>query len=199
MVPDAMALAACRTLYSQLHQRDRGAEGEDHGRCGRRRGALIPGDGLIMVAEIQTDLPLAHRIHEQSYDCEHGQGRHPCGVLQPHGTERGGILAPATARFHRDMLCLLRLEPLDIRTRFCPQGGGQARPPLRVLRGEPGLWGHTEARAGLNLGGRGLRRTASPVPLVGGADGFPMIVEPMRAPGTRRAAPPSLPTGLPSR
>src|SRR5215831_741372 len=91
MVPDSMDLAACRTLHSKLHQRYRGEEGEDHGCCGRSRGAFIPRDVLIMVAEIQADLPLDHRIHEQPHDREHGQGRNPFGFLQPHGTDGGGI------------------------------------------------------------------------------------------------------------
>ena len=65
---------------------------------------------------------------------------------------------------------------------------------MRVLRGKQSLWVHTEAIADLHLGGLGLRRTASPRPLFGGADGFHMIVENMIAPEARRAAPPSLPT-----
>src|SRR5262250_493497 len=65
---------------------------------------------------------------------------------------------------------------------------------MRVLSGEQGLWVHMEAIADLNLGGLGLRRTASPRPLFGGADCFHMIVENMVAPEARRAAPPSLPT-----
>src|SRR5215470_954558 len=65
---------------------------------------------------------------------------------------------------------------------------------MRVFRGEQGLWVHMEAIADLNLGSLGLRRTASPRPLFGGADGFHLIVEPMRAPEARCAAPPSLPT-----
>jgi len=52
MVLDSMDLAACRILHSKLHQRYRGEEGEDHGRCGRSRWAFIPGDLLSMVAEI---------------------------------------------------------------------------------------------------------------------------------------------------
>jgi hypothetical protein len=51
MVLDAMDLAACCIPHSKLHQRYRGKEGEDHGRCGRRRWAFIPGDLLSMVAE----------------------------------------------------------------------------------------------------------------------------------------------------
>src|SRR5262245_7346716 len=41
MVLDAMALVAGRLPHRQWHQRDRGQEGEDHGRGGRRREAFI--------------------------------------------------------------------------------------------------------------------------------------------------------------
>jgi hypothetical protein len=118
MVPDAMDLAARRLLHSTLPQRYRGEEGADHGRCGWSRGAFLPGAVLSRVAEIQADLPLAHRIHEPPHDREHGPGRHPCGFLQAPGTERGGMLAPAQARCHRALGFLIRLEPLDIRPRF---------------------------------------------------------------------------------
>lgn len=180
--------------HSQLHQRYRGKEGEDHGRCGRSRWAFLPGDVLIMVAEMQADLPLDHSIHEQPHDREHSQGRKPCGFLQPHGTDRGRVLDPAKARFHRDMLFLIRLEHLDIRTLLGPQCGGQDRPPMCLLSGKQGLWVHDQAIADLNLGNLGLRRTASPRPLFGSADCFHMIVEHMRAPEARRTAPPSRPT-----
>jgi hypothetical protein len=116
MVLDAMDLAACYIPHSKLPQRYRGKEGEDHGRGGRSRWAFMPRDLLLMVAEIQADLPLDYRIHEQPYHREHGQGRNPCGFLQPHGTNRSRILDPAKAWFHRDMLFLIRLEHLDIRT-----------------------------------------------------------------------------------
>ena len=116
MILDAMDLAAYRIPHSKLHQRYRGEEGEDHGRCGRSRGAFIPGDVLIMVAEIQADLPLDHSLPEQPHHCKHSQGRNPFGLLQPHGPDRGGILDPAKTRFHRAMVFLIRLEHLDIRT-----------------------------------------------------------------------------------
>ena len=62
-----------------------------------------------------------------------------------------------------------------------------------ILRESQSLWMHDEAIADLHLGGFRLRRTASTRPLFGRADRFHTIVERMRAPGTRRAAPPSLP------
>jgi hypothetical protein len=67
MVLDAMALEACRLIHDKLHQHHRGKEGEDYGRCRRGRWPFIPGDLLVMVAEIQADLPLDHGIHEQPY------------------------------------------------------------------------------------------------------------------------------------
>ena len=165
---DSMDLAACRILHSTWHQRDRGKEGADHGCCGRSREAFIAGALLIMVAEIQADLPLDHRIHAQPHHSQHGPGRNPFGVLQPHGTDGGGSLDPATTRFHRDMVFLIRLEPLDIRPLLSPQGGGQDGPPLRVFRGAQGLWAHDQAIADLHLGDLGLRRPAAPRPLFGG-------------------------------
>jgi hypothetical protein len=67
MVLDAMALEACRLIHDKLHQHHRGNEGEDDGRWRRGRWPCIPGDVLVMVAEIQADLPLDHGIHEQPY------------------------------------------------------------------------------------------------------------------------------------
>jgi len=62
-----------------------------------------------------------------------------------------------------------------------------------ILRESQSLWRHDEAIADRRLGGCSLRWTASTRPLFGRADRFHTIVERMRAPGTRRAAPPSLP------
>ena len=73
-------------------------------------------DVLGMVVEIQSDLPLDHGIHEQSHHREHGQGRNPFGFLQPYWGDSCWILDPAKARFHRDILLLIGLEYLGIRT-----------------------------------------------------------------------------------
>jgi hypothetical protein len=80
-VLDAMHLEAGRIVHSEVDECHWRTEGEDHGRCGRSRGAFLPRDVLIMVAEIQADLPLDHRLHEQPHDREQGQGRNPCGFL----------------------------------------------------------------------------------------------------------------------
>ena len=104
------------------------------------------------------------------------------------------MLEPAKARFHGDMLLLIRLEHLGIRTHLWPYSGGQDGPPVRVLGRDQGLWGHDQAIADLDLGCLRLRRTASTRPLFGGADRVHLLVESMIAPKARLAAPPSLPS-----
>jgi hypothetical protein len=81
MVLDTMALEARRILHDQLHQHHRSKEGEDYGRCRRGRWPLIPGDLVMMVAEIQADLSLDHRLYEQAYHREHRQGGNPFRFL----------------------------------------------------------------------------------------------------------------------
>ena len=102
MALDALDLAAGCISHGTLHQPHRGKEGEAHGRGGRGRGPFIPGDVLVMGVERQSDLPLDHGIPEHPHHREHGQGRDPCGFLQPHRTDGGGMLDPTKARFHRD-------------------------------------------------------------------------------------------------
>jgi hypothetical protein len=72
-------------------------------------------------------------------------------------------------------LCLLRLEHLGIRTPFWRQRGGQARPPVPILGGDQGLWGHAEAIANLDLRCLRLRRTAAPCPFLGNTACFSPI------------------------
>src|SRR5262247_1976315 len=194
MVLDSMDLMACRLPHSKLHQRYRGKESKDHGCCGRRRGAFIPGDVLSMVAEIQADLPLDDRIHEQPYHREHGQGRNPCGFLQPYRTDGGGLLDPAKARFHGAMLFLIGLEQLGIRTPFWPHRGREDGPPVRVLRGHQGLWVYPEAIADLDLRDLRLRRTTSPRPRLRHTDRVDLVAQAMVPPRPRLASTPSRPT-----
>ena len=161
IVLDAMDLEAGRPVHGEVHEQHWRTAGTPHG--GRRwsRQAFMAGDVLGMLAAREPDLPLPHRLHQQPHDRAHGQRRNPCGFLQPHRADRRGMRAPAPARFHRDMVFLICLEPRGIRTDCWPHGGGQDRPPLRILGGSEGLWGHDAARAGLDLGCVGLRRTAS--------------------------------------
>jgi hypothetical protein len=77
-----------------------------------------------MLAEIEPDLPLNNRIHQQAHNGEHGQRRNPFRLLQPHWADGSRILDPAKARFSRDMLFLIRLEQLGIRTPLWSHRGG---------------------------------------------------------------------------
>ena len=199
MALDAMDLEACCILHGKLHQPHRGKESEDHGRCRRGREPFIPRDLLVMVAEIQADLPLDHGIHEQPHHREHGQGRDPFGFLQPHRTDGGGIFDPTKARFHRDMLFLIRLEHLGICTHRWLQRGRQDGPPVCVLGRDQGLWGHDQARAagplgGLDRGGLGRRRPASTRPFLRDTDRYDPIVQDMVTPRPWRAPTPPLAT-----
>jgi hypothetical protein len=67
---------------------------------------------------------------------------------------------------------------------------------MPILGGNHGLRVYDQTIADLDLGCLRLRRTASPRALFGRADRFDPIVERMRAPAARRAAPPSLPTAF---
>ena len=102
------------------------------------------------------------------------------------------MLDPAKARFHGDMLFLIRLEQLGIRTPLWSHRGGQDGPPVRVLGGDQGLWVHDEAITDRNLGCFGLRWTASTRPFLRDTDRFDLRVEAMVTPGPWRAPTPPL-------
>ena len=91
------------------------------------------------------------------------------------------------------MVLLIRLEYLGIRTPLGPHRSGQDSPPVSILGGDQGLWVPDQTIADRDLGGLGLRRTASTRPLYGGADCFDTLVKRMVAPEARLATPPSLP------
>ena len=55
-----------------------------------------------MRAQVETDLSLNYAIDQQAEHRQHRQGRDPFGLLQPHGGDRRGILAPAKAGFYRE-------------------------------------------------------------------------------------------------
>jgi len=139
IILDTIDLEARRIVYGDVHEHHRRKEGENHSRCGCSCEPFIPGDLLVIIAEIQSDLALDHGIHQQPHDSEHGQGRNPFGFLQPYRTNGGGILDPAKARFHGDVLFLICLEQLGIRTPFWPHRGREDGPPVRVLGGHQGL------------------------------------------------------------
>ena len=180
-------------VHGEVDTRHGRQEGQHHGCCGECRRTLVAGYVPVVITEIAADLPWDHRLHQSPHDGEHGQRRHPFRFLQPHRTDGGRILDPATAWFHREMLRLIRLEPLDSRTRLGPQRGRQDRPPVRVRGRDHSRCGHAQPIADLDLGHLGLRRTASTRPLVGRPDGCHTIVERMIAPELWPAATPALP------
>ena len=132
MILAAVDLEAGRILHDPLHQHHRGKEGEDYGRCGHGGWPLSPGELLRRVVAIPSALPWDDRRHEPAHDREHGYGRHPCGFLEPHRADGGGMLAPANPWFYGAMLLLLGLEYLGICTALRPHGGRQDGPARRV-------------------------------------------------------------------
>ena len=181
-------------LHSTLDQHHRGTEREDHGRCGRGRWPGIPGEVLVLVAARQSELPWDHGIHEHPPHRAQGPCRQPCGFLQPYRPAGGGMLAPATARVHRAMWLLRRLEQRGIRPPLWPDRGREDRPAGRLLAGPQALWGHPQASAALALQCRRLRRTASPRPLLRAIARCDLRGQARRTPRPWRAPTPPLAT-----
>src|SRR5215467_5166411 len=61
VVLDTMHLEAGCMVYGALHEHHWRKEGKHHSRGGRSRRAFIAGDLPVMLAEIETDLPLDDR------------------------------------------------------------------------------------------------------------------------------------------
>jgi hypothetical protein len=72
MVLAPMPLEAELLVYGELHEHHWRKQGKHHGRCGGGRRAFVAGYLPVMIAEIESDLPLNHRIYQQSHDREHG-------------------------------------------------------------------------------------------------------------------------------
>jgi hypothetical protein len=104
------------------------------------------------------------------------------------------MLAPAQAWFHRDVLFLIGLEQLSIRTPCGAHRGGQDGPALRVRRGDQRRGVHAAAIAALNLGYFGLRWTASTPPFLRDTARFDSRVEDRVTPRPGLAPPPPLAT-----
>ena len=64
VVLDAMHLEARRIVHHAVHEHHRRKEGKHHGRCRRGSRAFIAGYVPIMLAEIEADLLLDHRIYQ---------------------------------------------------------------------------------------------------------------------------------------
>src|SRR5262249_7482289 len=176
IVLDTMDLEARDIVHCTVHEHHWRKEGKHHSGCGRGSEPFVAGYCPFMLVEREPDLPLDHRIHQQPHHREPRQGRNPCGFLPPHRTDGSRILDPAKAWFHREVLFLICLEQLRIRTPLGSHRGGQDGSAMRVLRGDQSLWGHDEAIADLHLGYFGLRWTASTRPFLRDTDRFDSIV-----------------------
>jgi len=67
VVLDAIHLAAGCIVQGALPEYDRRKERKPHSRCGRSRQTFIAGYLLVMIAEIETDLPLGHYEHNDGW------------------------------------------------------------------------------------------------------------------------------------
>ena len=124
IILDAMDLPDERIVHGEVDKRHWGKEGKHHGRCRRGRRTFIAGDVPRMIAEREADLPLDDRLHQEAHDGEHRQRRNPFRFLQPYRADRCRVLAPAKARFHRDMWLLRGLEDLRTCTHLWRHGRG---------------------------------------------------------------------------
>jgi hypothetical protein len=61
---DAMDFQNRRIVHGEVDQHHWPKEGKDHGRCRRGRRAFIAGDVPLMIAEIESDLPLDNGVDE---------------------------------------------------------------------------------------------------------------------------------------
>jgi hypothetical protein len=67
-----MDLEARHIVHGAVHEQHWRKEGEHHGRGGCSCEPFIPGDLLVMLAELQANLPLDHGIHQQPHHREPG-------------------------------------------------------------------------------------------------------------------------------
>jgi hypothetical protein len=64
IILDAMALQDGRIVHGEVDKSHWCKEGKHHGRRRHGRWTFVAGDVPIMVAEIESDLPLEHRKHQ---------------------------------------------------------------------------------------------------------------------------------------
>jgi hypothetical protein len=145
-VLDAMHLKAVLRVYGERYAHHRRQEGKHHGCRGRGRRALVAGYVPVRSTERESDLPLHHRLHQQSHDRAHGSRRNAFWFLQPYRADGGGMLDPAQARCHGAIVFLIRLAPLGLWTPLWSHRGGQDGPPRRVLGGGTRASGCTTRR-----------------------------------------------------
>ena len=59
-------------------------ERQDPRSGGQRCWPFVPGQLLVIVAQVQSDLSLDHSIHQYPDDRQHRQRRNPLRFLEPH-------------------------------------------------------------------------------------------------------------------
>jgi hypothetical protein len=136
---DTIHLRDLLIIHASLEQSHMGKQGQYHRCCRGCCHAFVPWNLLVMRAAGQTDLSLDHVVDQQAQHGQHGQGRNAFGLLQPHGTDRGGVLHPAQARFSRGILIVIGLKNVGIRTDLRVDRCGQHRPPRVLFRIGEGL------------------------------------------------------------
>src|SRR5215471_9955539 len=126
-------------IYPQLAQCYVCKQGQDHRRCWHGGQAFVPWELRVMGPEGETDLALDHAGDQQAEHGQPGSRRQPCGLLQPYGGDRRGMLAPPQTRFHGGILVLIGLKNLSIRAVLRADRSGQHRPPLVLFSLGQGL------------------------------------------------------------
>jgi hypothetical protein len=150
--------------YNELDQGDLGKQGQHHGRCGGRCQAFVAWELLIMRVQIEAHLPLDAAIDQQTDHRQHGHGRHPFRLLEPHGSDSRGILDPTQPRFYSGILVLLGWEKVGIATHLSGHGRGQHHPSLGLCWVGECLYVHAQAIACLQRGRVTLGGTPPPSP-----------------------------------
>ena len=106
-----------------------------------------------MRTQVQTDLSLDHPVDQQAQHRPHRSRRNPFGLLQPHGSDRRGVLDPTKTRFSCRVLLLISLENLGIAAYLSAYGRGPYGPPIVLLGIGQGGNLHHQAIARLEDGG----------------------------------------------
>src|SRR5215831_11780341 len=86
-----------------------------------------------MRVQIEAHLPLDDAIDQQTDNRQHGQGRNPFRLLEPHGSDSRGILDPSKPRFYSGILVLIGLENVGIATHLSVASRGQHHPALDLV------------------------------------------------------------------
>ena len=105
-----------------------------------------------MRVQIEANLPLDDAIDQQTDHRQHGQGRNPLRLLEPHGSDSRGILDPTKPRFYSGILVLIGLENIGIATHLSVASRGQHHPAIDLVWVGERLHVHDQAIAYLQRG-----------------------------------------------